>query len=393
MYLLKFYNFILGNIFEFLSVVKINKAHKKTIIFSSISNVHFNQNSKEIFEYFLSYHPNKYNLYFVVNDNNILEKLKKEYGNYFINSNSIKGIKISADADAWVCSDLAQPYYRLFNFNKRVVYHLGHGIPLKKIVLNVEKISLPKKIHRLILSRSFTHILAYSDFFIPYMKDIFRNQKAKYITLGQPRYDSLLKKSKNKLLSEFKQQFPEISISSKLVLYAPTWRFYSNTRLFPFDNLEPKELQNFLAKNNIFIFLRRHPFRPQVDNEQFLKCDNVLDFDSSIFPDASNYLTVFNALITDYSSIYFDYITINRPVAFFPYDLETYKKEVGFTIDYDMATPGPKCLDKTSFFYFLQKLDSQDYSKERINIANKFNIKNTGNCKENADFLMELLDK
>jgi CDP-glycerol glycerophosphotransferase (TagB/SpsB family) len=50
-----------------------------------------------------------------------------------------------------------------------------------------------------------------------------------------------------------------------------------------------------------------------------------------------------DALITDYSSIYFDYLLLDRPVLFFPYDLERYREdERGFYFEYEEVTPGPK---------------------------------------------------
>jgi len=47
-------------------------------------------------------------------------------------------------------------------------------------------------------------------------------------------------------------------------------------------------------------------------------------------------------LITDYSSIYFDFLHLDRPIIFFVYDLESYKNERGFYFDFEKMTPGPK---------------------------------------------------
>ena len=55
-----------------------------------------------------------------------------------------------------------------------------------------------------------------------------------------------------------------------------------------------------------------------------------------------DYLNIFDVLITDYSSIYFDYMLLERPMIFLPYDLAEYEGTVGFTIDYNKYAPGDK---------------------------------------------------
>ena len=55
-----------------------------------------------------------------------------------------------------------------------------------------------------------------------------------------------------------------------------------------------------------------------------------------------DYINCFDALITDYSSIYLDYMLLERPIIFLPYDLQDYESTVGFTMDYEENTPGPK---------------------------------------------------
>ncbi|HCF38358.1 MAG TPA: hypothetical protein DER56_04685, partial [Thermosipho africanus] len=59
--------------------------------------------------------------------------------------------------------------------------------------------------------------------------------------------------------------------------------------------------------------------------------------------DVYTFLNLLDILMTDYSSIYFDFLLWNRPIIFFPYDLEYYRDEDrGLIFDYEDFTPGPK---------------------------------------------------
>lgn len=365
------------------------KSKRKVIIFSSINNLSYSQNSRYLFEFLLS-RNHDFEIYFVVNDSSKIIALKEKYGNHFISSHSLYGVYLSAKANMWICSDLAQPYHRFFR-GKKYVYHLGHGVPLKKIVLNSNNIGFFKKLNRILLSRSFTHILSYSDHFKSVMLDIFKNDSASYVTLGQPRYDAVLN-----TVSDADRQFFfdcfNVSSEAKFVLYAPTWRFYESTKVFPFSDLSVKELQSYLQENNIFIFLRVHPYMSDYSGDCFLECPNVLDFDSDRFFDVSNYLPIFDSLITDYSSIYFDFLLLDRPILFLPYDIEEYSEKVGFSVDFDSFTPGFKCLTKDEFFVALCSLSNNDFALDRKKLRDFLNIKNKGNCIENYHFIKGLLD-
>jgi len=78
----------------------------------------------------------------------------------------------------------------------------------------------------------------------------------------------------------------------------------------------------------------------------------LYDSSSDIYP----LLPLTDCIITDYSSIYFDYLLINKPVIFFPYDYKKYiEYDRDLIFDYDTMTPGPKC-------YTQQELHNQIYN-------------------------------
>ena len=80
-------------------------------------------------------------------------------------------------------------------------------------------------------------------------------------------------------------------------------------------------------------------------------------------------------LITDYSSIYFDFLLLNRPILFFDYDYDEYSSNMnGFVYDYQETAPGPKVTSQQALVEELtiQITDQGTYENDRIRVCNKF---------------------
>src|SRR5690625_948329 len=201
-------------------ISRFKQLDQEKIIFNSHNNECYNFNSKYLYEYLIE-NNKKYNLFFIINDNEIRAKLKKKYGNKFLTTKSVRDLWRIAGAKLWVTSTLETPYVPLYFFKnpKRIIYHLGHGVPLKKIVLAESDISLLQIINRYFRSRLFTHVLAYSNDFRPIMESAFKNNKIEYIELGQPRNDALAYNDRR--CSIITSKLPAHKYA---ILYAPTWR-------------------------------------------------------------------------------------------------------------------------------------------------------------------------
>lgn len=384
---------IIAQLFELLSFFK--PLNRQRIIFNSTENRNFNFNSKYLFLYFLK-HTSELDVYFVINDCELREKLICEYGNFFISSDTIGGLKKIAGAKVWITSVFENMYVNLpapLWLNKqRDVYHIGHGVPLKNMIMAEEKLPLLKYISRITRTKNFTHVLAYSKKFQPVMGRIFQNPNIEYISLGQPRNDALSIYTKEEQLKKIKEKYPNLPGHEQAILYAPTWRSYETVKFFPFQDMTAEELNNELKGNKTLLFLRKHPYFPSLLEPDFLKQSNIYLFDSDLFPEIMDYLSYFDKLITDYSSIYLDFLCLDRPMAFIPYDIEQYTEHTGFTIPYDEFTPGKHIHNKEEFYSFIINKDD-DYSVERAKIAKLVNAKPSGNCEENYQFIQELLKK
>lgn len=365
--------------YAFLSLF--TKRDRNLIVFSAMHCRTFDSNSKFLFLHFLN-NEKDYTSYFVINDDELREKLTKEYGNHFIDTRTKEGKKIALKAKTWVVSWLDTPLGGIFLKFRRLVIHLGHGTPLKCIGMMEKDGKLLKKMYYLLCQTNISYSLASSPFVADIIQKSIGFTKKHVLINGQPRTEVLFKESLK--LSELNNGFTHI-------LYAPTWRQHSKIKLFPFEDFSLTELQNFLSKEKIIIHIRFHPAYEEDIPKDILSLENVSLFSAKKYSEIMDYLNLFDALITDYSSIYFDYMLLERPMIFLPYDLEEYEKTVGFTMDYNEYTPGAKPISFFDFLNYLQVAkNSPEMFLESIKSLNKvLNNPEKMPCKALANFIKE----
>lgn len=151
---------------------------------------------------------------------------------------------------------------------------------------------------------------------------------------GIPRSDILFdEKVKVQSRQDAVERFPAIK-GKKIILYAPTFREQqlSNYKL----ELDIKQLHRALSDEYV-LFIKLHP--AVSNNISFSYGDFV--FDASDYKDTNALLLITDLLITDYSSIPFEYALLEKPMIFFAYDPEEYKVTSGLIEDYESQMPGP----------------------------------------------------
>lgn len=368
----KIKSIIIGTFFNLLPI----KINKNKYIFSSSFNEKYNYNSKYLFEYILK-NRNDIEVKYVINNSKLREKLIEKYGPHFIETKSIKGILEVLKSGVWFTS-AGLPIYGIGLNKKRQIINLWHGIPLKKIALlsNEEK-KISKLIFRKIFSENYTYIFTTSKNLINIMSKSFGVDKEKIKVLGQPRNDVLFKSNEKVLKKIYNTEE-----NSKKILYAPTFREKQKTILFPFKDLKLEDLNDFLEKNNIYIFIRMH--QSEVDRKILKSYSRIKLISEDVVEDIMDVLNQFDMLITDYSSIYIDFLLLNRPEIFIPYDYDDYMKSRGLNFEYNQYTPGPKIKTQKELIDEILKYieNSKYFLEERIKANNYFNeIKEQ--CSEN----------
>lgn len=337
-------------------------------LFSSTDNSHYNYNSRYLFEYVKENLP-KITPLFVINDPELRNSLSSKYGKqYFIETESIQGIRQALSAGVWFTS-AGLPAYGTGLHKKRLIINLWHGVPLKKIALLDPNLKKAARIYfKKIFSENYTCILTTSHELIPLMARSFAVSEDKIKVWGQPRNDGLFQK--NDCREILGQLFPDLPEYTKTVLYAPTFRDYGQVQLFPFKDFDQKQLEAFLEEKNMLLFIRTHVAEQGSAAPYLGKRIRFLGNEQA--EDVTGILNIFDCLITDYSSIYIDYLLTDKPMIFLPYDRQQYLDGRGMNFDYDDVTPGPK---PETFNDFLDALSPKEdfWKSERTRVNRLFN--------------------
>lgn len=350
---------------------KTKKPDMYTWVFSSVDNCYYNYNSKYLFEYVKEHLPQITPL-FVINEENLRRELSEQYGEeYFIETESKEGIRRVLEAGVWFTS-AGLPVYGTGLGKNRLIVNLWHGVPLKKIALMDPNLKKAARIYfKKIFSENYTWILTTSRALVPVMAKSFQVSEDRLRVWGQPRNDCIFAPPDRKqILEGIYSDLPEYK---KVVLYAPTFRDYGNTRLFPFEDFDKKVFEDFLEQEKILLLLRLH-IKEAAAADAYVS-SRIRRFGSEEAGDVTGMLGMFDLLITDYSSIYIDYLLTDKPLMFLPYDRERYLDGRGMNFDYDEVTPGPKPETMKEFMMeikeFMNGEDSWKKERDRVNL--KFN--------------------
>lgn len=356
---------------------------KGRIIFNSQFNMCFGFNSKYLFLYMLK---KNYDVYFVINDPVYRKQLTELYGPHFIETKSFKGKIFALRAKLWFVSAFEMPVGGIGLKLKHTVIHLTHGSLVKNVGMLEKDCSFIKKIYYTFCIRTnLSYSVATSHFFIPSTAAYTGLPEKKILVTGFPRNDALYSTQFIKNGSK-----PEsLTGCGFSVLYAPTWRKHQKIKLFPFSDVDYSLLNDFLEKNDITIFIRLHP-NDEKEVPQGILQSRIKIFSSTEYDEIMDYLNYFDSLITDYSSILYDFLLLDRPLLFLPYDYEEYDKKVGFAVDYNMITPGAKPKSFYDFKEALLDMKTKDsFKTKRHEICDLCNELKSNNCKRLEEVLID----
>jgi len=363
--------------------------NKKRVILTSTRNEFYNFNSRYLFEYFIENYPD-YEVKYVINDEEKRRGLNEKFGvenNYFIETESLKGMWYAQQAKTWCISALETPVGGVFLKFNRMVLHLGHGAYFRSALFLENTLPWHKRLYYHVIKNNFSHHLITSDDIAKVAPKMFGCKESQIAILGEPMNDRIF--NPNEKL--FNSIFGEKILEQKNILYAPTWRQDGSLKLFPFDDMEWDNFVAFLEENNINIFLRMHPSYEEDLTFYTSKTENLKIMDSKAVEDVNEVIALFDMVITDYSSVYAGYLLLHKSLLFLSYDLEEYARNTGFVVPYDKATAGPKPKTMESFKEEILKLlnDENYYLAERKEASVLFNGTNMdNNSKQVAEFIV-----
>lgn len=190
-----------------------------------------------------------------------------------------------------------------------------------------------------IQSRSWDYLVAANKFSEEVFKRAFVYDKP-MLKYGYPRNDILHADNRDSIAASIKKKVG-IPKDKKVILYAPTWRDdeYYESGKYKFDlKLDLRMMQKKLSDEYVVI-LRTHYFI--ADNLDVTGLEGFV-YNLSKYDDIAELYLISDILITDYSSVFFDYANLKRPMLFFTYDLDKYRDVLrGFYIDMEKELPGP----------------------------------------------------
>lgn len=362
------------------------KIDDKLVYFRTFSGRGYSDSPKAMYEYMLTApeyrdfrfvwcfkEPEKFA--FLKNDRTELVKFRTKADN-----------KALRKAKYWITN------YRMLNYQyprKGQIYvQCWHGTPLKRLGYDLESsdnvMNSMAEIREKYRSdaKKFSYIISPSPFttekFASAWNLVKTGQTHKIIEEGYPRNDRLI----NTTLEERVELRKSLGVEGKkVILYAPTWRDNQHTSGEGYTyktEVDFDKLQRELGDEYVILFRAHYLVANSFD---FAKYRGFVQ-DVSSYSDINELYIAADILITDYSSVFFDYANLRKPVIFYMYDLEEYANNLrGFYISLD-ELPGPIVRDEDALIKEVRKTDGWKPDEKYEQFCEKYNPKDDGHASE-----------
>ena len=341
----------------------------------------FADNCRYFLKYLIENPEHNFKVRVLVKQQSLYNQIHELHPEITFNARSLSGLRLFLRTKNIVIShgsDASYFFPYFLDVKSKNIINLWHGIPLKRLSLQVKGIRESKARNRF---QKFSSICAASSFEQFLLASCFDMHMDDVWVTGTPRNDYLVNPSEELLQNHS-------YLNSKVILYAPTWREYGNrSSFFPFEDKDLKALNQMLESQDAYLLLRGHReemerIKNNYGQEETLS--RILPAHQEIFPDAQLLLAHIDVLVTDYSSIYLDYLLVDKPMIFIPYDIEEYQSYRGFLFDYDTHTPGDKVYTQAEFVDSLDKAlnYTETGAMERKRVKDLFHTYQDGKASE-----------
>jgi CDP-glycerol glycerophosphotransferase (TagB/SpsB family) len=261
----------------------------------------------------------------------------------------------------------------------QTVLQTWHGTMLKKIAINRPRHGLRATIATVLESRRWDVLLSQN----PHSSRIFRSAyryRGPIWEEGYPRDDALASGDGAQIRERL-----GVPAGRRVLLYAPTWR---DNRVEHIDHLDVAAFTSTLGDDYVTL-IRGHSrtLRPGRD----VQASNVIDVTG--YPDVTDLFLAADALITDYSSVMFDFSVTGKPIYFFTPDLDHYREQLrGFYFDLIEVAPGPVVRTAAELAELVQSSDSvtAQYADRYAAWQSRFNPRDDGHA---ADRVVRRLEE
>ncbi len=282
----------------------------------------------------------------------------------------------------------------------QVYVQCWHGTPLKRLGYDVQietnnalntTLELAQRFE--MDSAKWTYLISPSAFTSQHLSDAFglaeERRPSVVLEVGYPRNDAIARACETpESLAVVKARIMDklgVPQGKKLLLYAPTWRDndYKASIGYVQDTLIDFDLLKSELSDEWCILFRPHYY---IANEFDFSRYGDFVFNAATVPDINDLYIISDVLMTDYSSVFFDYAITKRPMLFYWPDFEFYAEDVrGFYFD-PRTIPGPKCTTSGEVVTAIKEIDQWDatYSEAYADFREMFCPQDDGHAAERA---------
>ena len=363
-----------------------NNVDENMIVFEVFAGKKYADSPKAIYEYMLrdiNYKDYKY--YWFFEDPSKYKFLEKHRNTKVYKYKSKMYFKLYAKSKYWITNSTIPEIIRKKPSQRYI--QTWHGTPLKRlgydILVEGNAMNNLKDIRDKWKKTASLcdYLISPSKFVSDKYKSAFNleeiNKNVKIIEKGYPRND-FLSNYKGTDVNNIKKKL-NIPKEKKIILYAPTWRDnahnsevgYVYENKLNFDNLRDK-----LSDEYVILFRVHYLIANSFNFEKY----NGFIFDVSNYDDINDLYIISDLLITDYSSVFFDYSILKRPMIFYMYDLDEYKNNMrDFYIDLK-ELPGKIVEEEEDLVKEIAKTDKFSYSEKYKKFNAKYTYLDDGNA-------------
>ena len=363
--------------FFLLLLGKVVKIDDKLIIFASFSGTAYSDNPRYLFEYLRDNDDfTDYRFVWAFRRKRVVQ------GAEVVKFNSLTYYYLLSKAKYWVFNAKMAPYYQ--KKEEQIYLQTWHGTPLKR--LGHDLLDNGKTYYRSQLSYKqmlkgydedscqWDYLISPNSFSSRAFASAFKINQEKMLEVGYPRVDFLVNADSNKCM-ELKRRYG-LPLDKKVVLYAPTWRDDSfGIRGYRFElAVDFYKWKNQLGDDTVILFKPHY-----LISNVYQVPNNLSDFVylMAASADINDAYLMSDVLITDYSSVFFDYANLNRPIYFYMYDFEQYEQELrGFYLNVPDELPNDVIRTEKEL---LRRIKEDIFDYDRLQVFNQvFNSWNDG---------------
>lgn len=268
-----------------------------------------------------------------------------------------------ASADVIVIDDFQPVIYRIGVDPDVRIIQLWHASGAFKTVgySRVGKPGGPDPFSR--VHKNYTHAIVSSEHDVPFYAEAFGIPEARVVPTGIPRMDRFFdERARAEGLAAARAVFPE-SDGRMTILFAPTFRGEGpRTATYDLEQLDYAVLYALAVEKDAVVIIRMHPFVTAPLAIPVAFRDRLIDGSAAPI-DVNDLLFAVDLLITDYSSIVFEYSTLGRPMLFFAYDLDEYIATRDFYVPFETFVPGRIV---RTFPELVDAIRRDDYEVDRV---------------------------